>query len=256
MNRVIVSLTSFPEAINFAAGAIKSILDGSVLPDKIILYLTLSQFGNKTLPQELLELERKNEIFEIHNYDNEIRSYRKLIPALMEYPNDIIVTIDDDVKYHRHMLKKLLDMHRRFPDHVIAHRAKKLLKGLPYKKWPKHRWYHFIGSKFKFSPKNIQTGVGGVLYPPGVLKSSMIDQELFTNLAPTTDDLWFWAATVLNDRMIIPVPFGYNKPKSLGKPRELSLKTINFKNGEDRNVRSLNNILSAFPELESRISNG
>lgn len=42
--QVIVSLTSFPAAISFATQAIQSILQGSVLPDKIVLYLTFSQF--------------------------------------------------------------------------------------------------------------------------------------------------------------------------------------------------------------------
>ena len=42
--KVIVSMTSFPAAIEYAVGAVKSLLAGSVLPDKIVLYLTLSQF--------------------------------------------------------------------------------------------------------------------------------------------------------------------------------------------------------------------
>ena len=42
--QVIVSMTSFPAAIPYAQKAVESILNGSVLPDKIILYLTFSQF--------------------------------------------------------------------------------------------------------------------------------------------------------------------------------------------------------------------
>ena len=37
--KVIVSLTSFPEAIPYAIKAIRSILEGSLLPDKVVLYL-------------------------------------------------------------------------------------------------------------------------------------------------------------------------------------------------------------------------
>ena len=54
--QVIVSMTSFPAAINIAEQAIRSLLDGSVLPDKLILYVTLAQFAENEMPQSLLAL--------------------------------------------------------------------------------------------------------------------------------------------------------------------------------------------------------
>ena len=98
---VIVSMTSFPAAIPYAVQAVRSILDGSVLPDKLVLYLTFSQFGQKGVPEELLELATSNPIFEIRDYNRDIRSYRKLVPALKDFPDSVIVTVDDDVAYHR-----------------------------------------------------------------------------------------------------------------------------------------------------------
>ena len=95
--QVIVSLTSFPAAIPYAAEAIKSILAGSVLPDKVVLYLTFAQFENNSIPQNLITLAKENPLFEIRDYPREIRSYRKLIPALKDFPDAIIVTVDDDV---------------------------------------------------------------------------------------------------------------------------------------------------------------
>ncbi|MDE6344864.1 MAG: glycosyltransferase, partial [Muribaculaceae bacterium] len=93
-----------------------------------------------------------------------------------------------------------------------------------------------------------------VLYPPDALKRDMIDVELFTHIAPTTDDIWFWAAAVANGTPIIPVPFGHNKPRGLGKPRSLSLKTVNFKTGIDNNAAALEAIIRQFPEIGERIS--
>lgn len=81
----------------------------------------------------------------------------------------------------------------------------------------------------------------------------MLDVNLFTKIAPTTDDIWFWAAAVANNVPVIPVPFGYNKPKSLNKPRNLSLKTTNFKSGIDRNAAALAAILKEFPNVGKRI---
>lgn len=251
--KVIVSLTSFPAAIPYAIYAIQSVLKGSVLPDKIILYLTFSQFGKKGIPEKLKKLSEDYPIFEIRNYDQDIRSYRKLIPALNDFPDAVIVTIDDDVLYHRHMLRDLLRLHKQIPHAVLAHRAKLMKPDAPYRTWKKYRWYHFLFKKIHADYRNIPTGVGGVLYPPGSLKKEMLEVNLFTQIAPTTDDIWFWAAAVANDTPIIPVPFGYNKPKGLKKPKELSLKTTNFKAGTDRNAHALKEILRKFPEIGEKI---
>lgn len=251
--QVIVSLTSFPAAIPYAAQAIQSILNGSVLPDKVVLYLTFSQFGEGGIPQELLKMAEDNPVFEIRNYDQEIRSYRKLIPALKDFPDAIIVTVDDDVAYHKNMLRDLLKLHEQIPNAVLAHRAKLMKPGKPYRQWRKYRWYHFLLKKIHSGYKNIQTGVGGVLYPPYALKPEMLDSALFTRIAPTTDDIWFWAAAVANGTPIVPVPFGHNKPRGVGKPRALSLKTTNFKSGTDRNAAALKAIVLEFPEIGRRI---
>lgn len=252
--QVIVSLTSFPAAIQYATQAVKSILDGSVLPDKVVLYLTFLQFGEEGLPDELIALERSNPLFEIRDYPIEIRSYRKLIPALADFPEAIIVTVDDDVKYDKNMLRQLLKLHQQHPDAVLAHRAKRIVDGAPYKRWKKYRWYHFLFNRIYEEYHTIQTGVGGVLYPPNCLDKSMLDVELFRELAPTTDDIWFWAAAVSNGVKVVPVPFGQNKPKGLGKPKKLSLKTVNFKAGTDRNSAALAAILDRYPHIRKRLS--
>ena len=251
--QVIVSMTSFPAAIPYALKAIQSILNNSVLPDKVILYLSFSQFGEKGIPNELLKLSETNHIFEVRDYYRDIKSYLKLIPALTDFPDAIIITVDDDIAYHKHMIRDLLNLHKQYPNAIIAHRAKLMKPNKPYHKWEKYRWYQFLFKKIHSNVRNLQTGVGGVLYPPHSLKAEMLDAELFTKIAPTTDDIWFWAAAVANDRTIIPVPFGYNKPKGLKKPRELSLKTFNFKSGIDRNSAALKAILNHYPEIGKKI---
>ena len=253
--QVIVSMTSFPAAIPYAEGAIKSLLKGSVLPYKLILYLTFSQFKEGEIPESLKELAENNPIFEIRNYDRDIRSYRKLIPALIDFPDAIIVTVDDDVEYHRHMLRDLLELHKQIPDAVLAHRARHIKIDEPYRNWSKYRWYDFLFKRIHKSFLNLQTGVGGVLYPPHSLKQDMMDVELFTKLAPSTDDIWFWAAGVANGYPVVPVPFGRNKPRGLGKPRELSLKTVNVKGETDHNLLAITAILEYFPEIKQRITN-
>ncbi|MFV0521984.1 MAG: hypothetical protein ACK5MI_06105 [Mangrovibacterium sp.] len=254
-NKVIVSLTSFPAAIVYVAKAIRSIMEGSQLPDKVVLYLTFAQFGKEGIPQELQSMTKEFSILEIKNYDQDIRSYRKLVPALEDFPDAIIVTIDDDVWYKKNMLRDLLRLHKEHPHAILTHRAKRIKLNAPYRKWTKYRWYSFVAKRIQPKFTNIQTGVGGVLYPPHSLKKEMIDPKLFTEIAPTTDDIWFWAAAVASGTKIMPVPFGQNKPHGLGKPKTLSLKTVNFKSGIDLNCAALEKILEIYPEIKQRIEN-
>ena len=251
--KVIVSLTSFPAAIKYAVEAVKSILAGTVLPDRIVLYLNMAQFGETPLPEELMKLIKENSIFEIRNYDPEIRSYIKLVPALEDFPEAVIVTIDDDIIYHKRMLERLLDYHRAYPDRVIAHRVRKIRLDEPYTRWKKYRWKNFLFKRDHAAYGNLLTGVGGVLYPPHVLKEEMMRVELFTKIAPTADDLWFWAAAVANNRKIMPVPFGYNHPREIGKPSEISLMHVNYKSGEDKNKAALDAIMTAYPEIKKKL---
>ena len=51
--KIIVSLTSFPAAIPYAVQAIRSVLRGSLLPDKVVLYLDTQKFPGEVLPPEL-----------------------------------------------------------------------------------------------------------------------------------------------------------------------------------------------------------
>ncbi len=251
--QVVVSMTSFPAAISYAIGAIHSILQGSVLPDKVVLYLVFAQFGEAGIPQELLELAERNPIFEIRNYDRDLRSYLKLIPALADFPDAVIVTVDDDVAYHRHMLRDLLNLHAQLPNAVLAHRARRIRLGEPYRRWSKYHWYDFLFRRIHRSFATLQTGVGGVLYPPHALRPDMLDADLFTAIAPTTDDIWFWAAAVANGVPVVPVPFGYNKTHDLEKPCELALKTTNYEGATDRNTAALKAILEHYPEIRKRM---
>ena len=106
------------------------------------------------------------------------------------------------------MLRDLVRLHKRLPNVIIAHRVRKIKLNTPYRKWRKYKWYDFIFKKYHFSHLAMQTGVGGVLYPPHSLDEKMLDPALFMTLAPTNDDVWFWAAAVSKGTYVVPLPNG------------------------------------------------
>ena len=82
----------------------------------------------------------------------------------------------------------------------------------------------------------------------------MLDAKIFTEVAPTVDDVWFWAAAVANGTKVMPHPFGkHNKPRGLQKPKELALKTVNFKSGADLNRIALEKIIEKYPIIKQRL---
>lgn len=254
-SRIIVSLTSFPSAITYVVEVVRSILEGSVLPDKIVLYLFREEFLQNEIPSDLQQLVAESPIFEIRYCDRNMRSYLKLIPALRDFPDDIIVTVDDDIHYHPNMLRDLVAVHRRAPKAIIAHRVRKIKMDAPYGKWRKYKWYDFVFKKYRFSHRALQTGVGGVLYPPHSLDEKMLDPDLFTVLAPKQDDIWFWAAAASKGTYVVPVPVGHNALKEVGKPMELSLKSVNLEPGKDRNREAFERILCHYPEIRCVVEN-
>ena len=48
-------------------------------------------------------------------------------------------------------------------------------------------------------------GVAGVLYPPGCLHDTVLDDELFLRLVPTGDDIWFKAMALMNEAKTVSV---------------------------------------------------
>ena len=250
--QIIVSLTSFPEALPFAAQAIRSILEGSVLPDKIVLYLTAQQFPNSKIPPDLQDLLTLNSIFEVRFYNQIIRSYTKLIPTLQDFPNDIIITIDDDVRYHKNMLKRLLSRHKKYPNAIIGHRIRRIKLNSRYKSWKLYKRVSLLKFSFKPSYRNLQTGVGGVLYPPHSLSKEMLKPEVFMKLASTVDDIWFWAAAVANGTKIAPIPFGFWRQPDLGKPSKIALSSKNVYSSIDVNRAVFENIMKKYPTIKQR----
>ena len=118
---VVVSMTSFPAAIGYAEQAVQYLLNGSVLPDKLVLYLTLSQFeGQEQLLDGVRQLADKSPIFEVRDYPTDIRSYRKLVPALHDFPEAIIVTVDDDTAYHSYAIYCVFTHNILMPYSLIA----------------------------------------------------------------------------------------------------------------------------------------
>ena len=201
-SNLIVSLTSFPARIDVVYLAIRSMLNQTERPQKIVLWLGKEQFpkGEASLPNSLLSL--KSLGLEIE-FCKDIKAHKKYYFAFQKYPDNLIVTVDDDVIYPRNLLKILLETHRVYPNSVLANRVRSMeIKDntfIPYREWEINRVGNNVPSKKIFS-----TGVGGVLYQPHFFKSSFYDLEGIEKTNCVGDDIWLKAGQISNN---IPVAF-------------------------------------------------
>ena len=250
--RFIVSLTSYPERLNLDVHyCIFSLLNQTLKPDEIVLWLAIEEFPNKELdiPERILKFKENGLTIK---FTHNIKSYKKLIPALKEYPNDVIITADDDIYYDKQWFEKLYNAYLDDDNCIICHRAHKVKIDengniAPYKSWDK-----IIDDNTR-SYLNFFTGCGGVLYTKSLLYKDIFNEELLTKLAPNADDIWFWAMAILNKTKIKIISEPCNKIIPINYDREHGLggHTTLFTTNIIENDFQLKNIVDYYPQILS-----
>jgi len=100
--KIIVSFTSWVKRIHLCTNVFKMMLNQTLVPDKIVLNLSIEEFPNKEndLPNDLIKIVNDNsDKCEIYWVEKNNRVWKKIIPTLNRYPNDVILGIDDDIEY-------------------------------------------------------------------------------------------------------------------------------------------------------------
>lgn len=249
----IISLTSYPARIGTVHKTIETLLNQSIKAEKIVLYLGADKFPNreKDIPVSLKSLISSK--FEIRWIEKDLRSFSKLIPALNDFSNEIIITADDDILYPENWLELLLEGYLKYPNMISCHRAHRVgfdkhKRLLPYLKW--------MGKNATNTQSflNFLTGVGGVLYPPGALYKDVFEIEKFQKLCPQADDIWFWAMAVLNNTKINVVKNNITALKYVPGTQEAETCLWKTNNGpENLNDTQLKNVLNEYPEIMEKI---
>ena len=93
---LIVSFTSYPARIHAVPQVLESLYAQSMKPDRILLWLAEEQFPKREadLPPRLIDDIAAGK-FELRWCDD-IGSHKKYFYAMLEFPDDIVVIVDDD----------------------------------------------------------------------------------------------------------------------------------------------------------------
>lgn len=197
-SRIIVSLTTYPARISTVWITIASLLQQTMKPYKVILWLAEEQFPEHKIPERLEKMKQRG--LEIR-FCEDLKPHKKYYYAIQEYPEYYIITVDDDTFYPENHIERLWDGHEKYPGNIIC------------------QWSHQIGftEQGEFQPYNewidnaednpsyltLAVGCGGVLYPPGCLSPEAFDTQKIIKYALYTDDLWLKCMEILNDCKVV-----------------------------------------------------
>lgn len=185
---LIVSLTSYGVRVSDTLPyTLYSLLQQTKMPNRIVVWLDNVNWNDDNLPEPL---KKCKELGVEYYYVEDIRSYKKLIPALKMFPDNVIITVDDDLYYNSQIVEWLWDAYEKSDKRTVlgtwAYCAKEENGNyLPYSQWKDN-------TDNTKKPEYSLIGCGGILYPPKVFDDEIVKKELFMELAPTADDLWFW----------------------------------------------------------------
>lgn len=187
--KLIVSLTSYPPRFNHLERTLRCLLNQTLQADHVILWIAHGDMDQ--LPHNVTALTKLG--LEIESCED-VGSYKKIIPALRKFPDAVIVTADDDLYYRRTWLEELTESYVPARGEVVCHRAHRIMVTSEGLLQYYADWKHNTGSN-EASQLVFPTSGAGALYAPGMLHVDVTRADLFTELAPKSDDVWlFWMA--------------------------------------------------------------
>ena len=107
---------------------------------------------------------------------------------MREYPGASVITVDDDLFYPARLIENLLNYQEKYPGTITSTLTRKIRckngRLASYNDW------EYVPSRTEPLFSNQMLGVGGVLYPPGVMDRELFNSENIKRCALKTDDLW------------------------------------------------------------------
>lgn len=201
--KLIVSITSYPARIHYVHRVLSTIIAQTMKPDDIILYLAQEQFSGKEkdLPLELLEIIRSGKVK--LRWVDDLKAHKKYYFAFREYPDDLVITIDDDVLYAPDMIELLYHSYLRHPNAVSALRTHLMMFSEQYGIFPYERWIMKYSEIVDCPSQQLFcTGCAGALYPVQLFNQDLLNKEAILEYCKYADDIWLKLMELICD---IPV---------------------------------------------------
>ncbi|WP_166424021.1 hypothetical protein [Paraglaciecola sp. 20A4] len=241
---LIISLTSYKPRFATLFPTILSLIQQKVVPNLIILWVADEDFNY--IPEEILNLRgivnEQGTVFDIIK-TQDTGPYKKIIPCIKKYPNNFIVTADDDIYYPPWWLKYLVNEYNGIDSEIISYLTHEITFNKfsnsinPYNDWVRNKQQNVDGLL------GFAVGAGGVFYPPYSLDDLVSCHDIFLKECAMADDIWlFWMARKKGSTTRKTKK--YFKPICWPSSQKVSLLTSNVQN--NANDQKIRNMLSKF----------
>lgn len=251
-NSIAISLTSFPKRINTVWMTIDSLFHQKMMPEHIILTLSLEDFpnGKIQLPKRLLYYEKFG--LEINFVNDNLKPHKKYFYVMKDHPDWTIITVDDDLYYRDNLVFELFKLHEQNPNTVCANAVHTISIDVDNKCFsPYNDW---ISEKNKIpccSYKYIAIGYNGILYPNGIFSKTkyVFNKDIILNYCLDADDLWLKAVEMLNRIPVFANKY-YCPPPTIPHTRKYSLMKTNTgkTNRNDIQWKNLDRLFGLYKE--------
>ena len=240
-NHIVVSLTSFPPRFSTLHYTLKSILNQTMKPDRLLLYLSKEEVKDESeLPLSILDLKKNG--LQIIYVDDNLKPHKKYYYAMQHYPDSLIITIDDDVIYDKNLVADLYNSFLKYPSAVSSRRVHKIACDGYKDLLPYNNWHYEYKKETTPSHELVSTGIGGVLYPPKLLPAETFNADKIKELCLNADDIWLKFMELKNNIPVVWVKSKRVHPLSIKGAQKDSLQKNNYhENQNDKYIIALQN---------------
>ena len=227
----IVSLASYSKRIDTLHICLESIFSQTLMPKKIILYLD-SSITPDNIPEKIISFSKRG--LDIIYVSNDIASHNKYYYTLKNFPDDVVITVDDDVIYNKFTFSNLFYTHQKYPNAVCASRVTYMIFDDNNIITSYNNWISEYDKLIHPSKRLVAVGVGGILYPPHIFPNETFNKSKIINLARTADDIWLKFMQLKNNVPVVWTGQLPQHPTQIPNTKDTSLwRNINkYKNDE------------------------
>ena len=197
MTNVIISITTIPKRKDMFLTTLPYILHQKYTK-KICINLdnNLSK-EDYDFYDKLVEKDSRIEINK--ECDPKWRSANKLLPTIKKYPEDVIVTMDDDLSYDEHCVEELVKVYEKNSDCIICQEINPVITF-------NNELYYLNTMDVKLMQKEYGKYLThSCLFPPHTFDNTdVFDYQKMMKLTQGThDELWFWEQSTLKGIKVI-----------------------------------------------------
>ena len=237
--KIIVSMSSYPARIKTTAFAIASILNQTMKPDKIILWLGEDKFPDKdkNLPKIFDKVKKCG--VEIR-FCEDLGPHKKYFFAMQEYPDDLLITFDDDIIYNNNVIETLYKSYLEHPDCISAMRVCRITFSPDGSMENYDDWEHAFRDTIMRDPNKLKshrylaTNVGGTIYQPYLFHQETLNFEAIKQLCPKADDIWLKIMEIMSGTKVVLATYrSLIHGKEIPDTQTFALWKTNVTGGED-----------------------